>query len=480
MNESAPSRRQVLRATIALGGAAAAITASAGTAFADTAFADTASAGTASATQGNAMVPLDAVADHIAARVRRPRIPRRRFSIADFGATADGVTDNTQAIAAAIAAAWACGGGMVVVPAGTWATGPIHLRSRTELHVSDGATLLFTTDPAAYLPTVFSRWQGIELMNYSPLIYAFGQSDIAITGSGTLDGQASTANWWAWKAQGDADFAVFEATVNAGLPVAQRDGTQYHFRPAFIEPYDCERVLIEGVTVRNSPFWHLHPTLCRDVTVRGVTVNSSGPNTDGCDPECCDGVLIDGVSFNCGDDCIAIKSGRNADGRRVNIPSQDIVIQDCTFANGHGGVTVGSEMTGGVRNVYARDLTMTSTGLQSGHRLKTNSVRGGFIENTNIWRASVTAIGGPLLLIDYNYGEGNAGSFPPIVNGITLSGWTVTSAAQGWNIAGYASDPVGTVTLRDVTIASPLAKANVAVNITTLILDDVVINGVPQ
>jgi polygalacturonase len=425
-------------------------------------------------------VPLDAVAEHIAAGVRRPRIPRRRLSIADFGATPDGVTDNTKAIAAAITAASRAGGGVVVVPAGTWATGPIHLRSRIELHVSDGATLLFATDPAAYLPTVYSRWQGIELMNYSPLVYAFGQSDIAITGSGTLDGQASTANWWAWKAQGDADFAVFEATVNAGLPVAQRDGTQYHFRPSFVEPYRCERVLIEGVTVRNSPFWHLHPTLCRDVTVRGVTVSSSGPNTDGCDPECCDGVLIDGVSFNCGDDCIAIKSGRNADGRRVNIPSQHIVIQGCTFAHGHGGVTVGSEMTGGVRNVYARDLTMTSTGLQSGHRLKTNSVRGGFIENTNVWRASVTAIGGPLLLIDYNYGEGNTGSFPPAVTGIALSDWNVTSATQGWDIAGYATDPVGTVTLRDVTIASPLATANVAVNITSLVLDDVVIDGIPQ
>jgi polygalacturonase len=464
MNEGAPSRRQVLRATIALGGAAAATAALAGTAIAGTARA----------------VPLDAVADHIAARVRRPRIPRRKFSVADFGAVADGVTDNTTAIAATIAAACAAGGGVVVIPPGTWATGPVHLRSRIELRVSDGATLLFATDPAAYRPTVYSRWQGIELMNYSPLIYAFGQSDIAVTGGGVLDGQASTANWWAWKAQGDADFTVFEATVNAGLPVAQRDGTQYHFRPAFIEPYRCERVLIEGVTVRNSPFWHLHPTLCTDVTVHGVTVDSSGPNTDGCDPESCDRVLIAGVSFNCGDDCIAIKSGRNADGRRVNVPSQDIVVQECTFANGHGGVTVGSEMTGGVRNVYARDLTMTSAGLQSGHRLKTNSVRGGFIENTNIWRASVTAIGGPLLLIDFNYGEGNTGSFPPAVSGITLSKWTVTSATQGWDIIGYATDPVGTATLRDVTIASPLAKANVASNVTRLILDDVVIDGVPQ
>jgi polygalacturonase len=477
MNEGVPSRRQILRGTIALGAAAAAFPALAGPARAATGRADI--FGAAGTVPGSDRVPLDAVANHIAAGVRRPRIPQRRLSIADFGAVADGATDNTAAIAATIAAASAAGGGVVVIPAGTWATGPIHLKSRIELHVSDGATVRFSTNPAAYLPTVFSRWQGIELMNYSPLIYAYSSTDIAVTGAGTLDGQASTANWWAWKAQGDADFAVFEPAV-AGLPVEQRDGTKYHFRPAFIEPYRCERVLIEGVTVLNSPFWHLHPTLSKDVTVRGVTVNSNGPNTDGCDPECCDGVLIEDVSFNCGDDCIAIKSGRNADGRRVNVPSQNIVIQHSTFANGHGGVTVGSEMTGGVRNVYARDLTMTSAGLQSGHRLKTNSVRGGFIENTNVWRAAVTAIGGPLLLIDFNYGEGNTGSFPPAVGQITLCGWNVASATQGWDIAGYTTDLVGTVTLRDVTIASALTKANVALNISSLVLDDVVIDGVTQ
>jgi polygalacturonase len=477
MNEGVPSRRQILRGTIALGAAAAAFPALAGPARADTGRADI--FGAAGTVPGSGHVPLDAVANHIAAGVRRPRIPQRRFSIADFGAVADGTTDNTAAIAATIGAASAAGGGVVVIPAGTWATGPIHLKSRIELHVSDGATVRFSTDPAAYLPTVFSRWQGIELMNYSPLIYAFGQTDIAITGAGTLDGQASVANWWAWKAQGDADFAVFEPAV-LNVPVEQRDGTKYHFRPTFIEPYRCERVLIEGVTVLNTPFWHLHPTLSKDVTVRGVTVNSGGPNTDGCDPESCDGVLIEDVSFNCGDDCIAIKSGRNADGRRVNVPSQNIVIQHSTFANGHGGVTVGSEMTGGVRNVYARDLTMTSAGLQSGHRLKTNSVRGGFIENTNVWRATVTAIGGPLLLIDYNYGEGNTGSFPPVVGQITLNSWNVTSATQGWDIAGYTTDLVGTVTLRDVTIASAHALANVALNISSLILEDVVIDGVTQ
>lgn len=422
----------------------------------------------------------DKAADRIVSSIRRPGIPRRDFLVTDYGAVADGTTDNTAAFAAAIGAAAAKGGGRVIVPAGKWATGPIRLLSRIDLHLAYGATLLFSTDPEAYLPAVYSRWQGIELMNYSPLIYAYGEHDISVTGKGVLDGQASAANWWAWKKLGDADFATFEATVNAGLPVEQRDGTKYHFRPAFIEPYDCERVLVEGVTFQNSPFWHLHPTLCHDVTISGVTVASTGPNTDGCDPESCDGVLIDRMSFNVGDDCVAIKSGRNTDGRRVNIPCQNVVIQNSTFANGHGGITVGSEMTGGVREVYARDLTMTSTGLQAGHRLKTNSVRGGFIEGSHVWRVSVSAIGGPLLLIDFTYGEGDTGTHPPTVTDITLSHWTVAAATQGWNIAGYPADPVGTVRLRDIAITGPLTTANVATDISDLRVIDVTIDGVPQ
>ncbi|GAA1957609.1 glycoside hydrolase family 28 protein [Catenulispora subtropica] len=461
-------RRDFMRSTLVVAGAVALT----GT-FGDAA---SASAGDSSSPDHEA----DRAADRIIDRVKLPRIPRRDFPITRFGAVGDGVTDNSAAIAAAVQEVSSRGGGRVVIPAGTWATGPIHLKSRTELHVSAGATLLFSTDPHAYLPTVYSRWQGIELMNYSPLIYAYGEHDIAVTGSGVLDGQASVANWWAWKKLGDADFPVFEATVNAGLPVEQRDGTKYHFRPTFFEPYDCERVLIEGVTLRNSPFWHLHPTLCRDVVVRGVTVDSTGPNTDGCDPESCDGVVIEEVSFDVGDDCIALKSGRNTDGRRLNTPCQNVVIQHCTFANGHGGITIGSEMTGGVRDVYARDLTMTSAGLQSGHRLKTNSVRGGFIENSHVYRVSVSAIGGPLLLIDFNYGEGNTGSYPPVVTDINLSHWTVASATQGWNIAGYPTDPVGTVRLSDITITGPLTTANVATNVSELQLSDVVIDGVPQ
>ncbi|GGJ59318.1 glycoside hydrolase family 28 protein [Streptomyces brasiliensis] len=466
MTHSSPNRRQLLRSAIALGSAAVVPSLLPSSAFAQS--------------QQDADRAADVAADRIIAAIHRPRIPQREIRITDFGAVPDGTTDTTQALANAIQSAHRRGGGRVVVPSGTWATGPIHLLSRVELHLVEGATLLFHTDPAAYLPTVYSRWQGIELMNYSPLIYAYGQHDIALTGNGVLDGQASTDNWYTWGKPGGSDFSALEATANAGIPVPERDGANYHLRPCFVEPYRCERVLVEGVTLRNSPFWNLHPTLCQDVTIRNVTVESTGPNTDGCDPESCDGVLIEGVSFNTGDDCIAVKAGRNTDGRRVNVPCQNLVVQNSTFANGHGGITLGSEMTGGIRNVYGRDLTMSSTGLRAGHRLKTNSVRGGFLENSHVYRVNVQAIGGPLLLIDFNYGEGDTGTYPPTVTDINLSHWSVASASQGWDIQGYADDPVGTVRLSDVTIDGPLSKANTAVNVTDLELDHVVINGVEQ
>lgn len=422
---------------------------------------------------------VDRAADRVLAGIRRPWFPPRFVPVTAFGAVGDGTTDCTTAFRRAIGHVHAMGGGHVVVPAGTFATGAIHLLSNVDLHLERGSTIAFSTDPTAYLPAVYTRWQGIEFMGYSPLIYAFGQHDVAITGEGTLDGRATTANWLAWKPLGDNEFPTLEASATAGVPVPDRAfSTGYHFRPPFVQPYRCDRVLIDGITVVNTPFWHLNPVLCTNVTVSGVTVNSSGPNSDGCDPECCDGVVITGCSFNAGDDCIALKSGRDADGRRVNVPCQHVVIQRSTFANGHGGVTVGSEMTGGVQHVYARDLTMSSPALQSGHRIKTNSVRGGTVSDIHVRRVTAGTIGGPVLLIDYNYGEGNTGTFPPTVTGIDLADWTVQSCTAGWDVAGYSTDPVGTVTLTDVAITTMTGR-NVANYISDLVLRDVTIGGQP-
>jgi polygalacturonase len=423
--------------------------------------------------------PADLAADRIVASVRRPRFPGRVFPVTGFGAAGDGTTDCTKAFAAAIAACHRAGGGHVIVPPGQFFTGAIHLLSNVDLHLEAGSTILFSQDPNAYLPVVFTRWQGIELMNYSPPIYSYGQRNIAITGQGTLNGQADASHWWNWKNLETPDFDLLETMADDNVPVAQRVfGPGHYLPPQMIQPFLTDTVLIQGVTIINSPFWHLNPNLCNNVTVEGVSISSSGPNTDGCDPESCNGVVIDGVTFNTGDDCIAIKSGRDADGRRINVPSQNLVIQNCNFANGHGGITLGSEMTGGVKNVYARDLTMNSANLQAGHRIKTNTLRGGYARNSNVYRITAGTVGGPLLLIQGNY-NGQTGDFPPDITGITLADWTVGTCAGIWSLIGAsAADPVGTITLDDLTITTSTA-ANSAQYVSNLVVKDVTVGGTP-
>jgi polygalacturonase len=241
-------------------------------------------------------------AAEILSRIVPPRFPNRDFVITRYGARAG--RDATTAIRKAIDACSRAGGGRVVVPAGDFTTGAIHLKSHVNLHVQTAATLRFSQDPANY-PLVFSRWEGVELMNYSPLIYAFEAEDVAVTGEGTLDGQADDQHWWPWKGvySGRREDVTTNVVVPApqiadrdqlfkqaedGVAVAQRVyGPGHYLRPSFIEPYRCRNVLIEGVTIRNAPFWVMHPTLSTNVTVRGVKVISHGPNNDGCDPESC-------------------------------------------------------------------------------------------------------------------------------------------------------------------------------------------------
>jgi polygalacturonase len=439
-----------------------------------------ASTASAAGATGRPRTAADRAADRIVASVRRPRFPARYFPVTDFGARGDGTFDCTAAFRAAIRAASRAGGGHVIVPAGTFFSAAIHLLSGVDLHLVKGSTILFSQNPDDYYPLVFTRWQGIELMNYSPFIYSYGQHDIAVTGEGTLNGQADADHWWNWKSLETPGFAQLEAQADAGLPVRQRVyGDGYYLPPQMIQPFASDTVLLEGVTVINSPFWHLNPNLCRNVTVSGLTVSSSGPNTDGCDPESCDGVVVDDVTYDTGDDCMAIKSGRDTDGRRVGMPCQNVVIQNCDFADGHGGITIGSEMSGGVKNVYARDLTMNSANLQSGHRIKSNTLRGGYVENINVYRVTVGTVGGPLLLIQGNY-SGQTGDFPPDLTGITLSDWTVGQCAGVWSIVGAsASDPVGTVTLADITVTTSTA-ANSAQYISDLVVKDVTVGGVEQ
>lgn len=408
-------------------------------------------------------------ADLIIESIIVPEFPDNNFSIMDYGAVADGQTDNTQAIKDAINACVDAGGGKVIIPSGKFLTGPIHLKSNVNLHLEKGAEVLFTKDKKAYLPVVRTSYEGVELMNYSPLIYAYQQKNIAVTGSGTFNGQADNENWWPWcgaerygHKKGDPhqrdsiNLPRLRKMNENATPVEERIfGEGHHLRPTFFEPFDCENVLIQGVTFTNAPFWVMHPIKCNNVTVDGVTVNSHGPNNDGCDPEYSKNVHITNCVFNTGDDCIAIKSGRNDEGRRVNIPSENIVIENCIMKDGHGGVVMGSEISAGVRNVYVRNCKMDSPNLDRAIRIKTNTLRGGFVENVFVKNIEVGQVKEAFLKINTYYAiyDNQEGEHIPTIKNIHIEDVTVENGGKyGILIQGREESPVQNVTFKNVTI----------------------------
>lgn len=389
------------------------------------------------------------------ARIKAPSFPDRDFVITAYGAK-PGV-DNTDAIHAAITACNQAGGGRVVVPAGEWLTGAIHLKSQVNLHVAEGATLRWTFDLTKY-PVVFTRWEGVECMNYSPFIYAFDQENIAITGQGTLDGGADWDTWWDWNKKSDQEKkqkADRDELIRMGennVPVAQRVFGPGHFlRPSFIQPYKCRNILIEGVKIIRSPMWEITPVLSRNITVRGVSIDSHGPNNDGCDPESCTDVLIEDTLFDTGDDCIAIKSGRNNDGRRVNVPTENVVIRNCIMKDGHGGVVLGSECTGGIRNVFVENCVMDSPDLDRALRFKNNAVRGGILENVYMRNVKIGRVGEAVLTIDLLYEEGAKGDFKPIVRNVELDNVTSTDSPRVLFIRGFDGAVIDDIRIRNST-----------------------------
>ncbi|MBL9214742.1 MAG: glycoside hydrolase family 88 protein [Opitutaceae bacterium] len=393
----------------------------------------------------------------VLARIRAPVFPDRDFDITRHGARPG--ADATAAIQAAIDACAQAGGGRVVVPAGEWPTAALRLRSNVNLHVSAGATLRWVFAPERY-PLVYTRWEGVECMNYSAFLYAADEENIAITGRGTLDGGADWDTWWSWndtrgpvrrqKAARDRLFALGEQ----GVPVAERVfGEGSFLRPNFIQLYRCRNILIEDVTLLRSPMWEIHPVLSRNLTVRGVRIDSHGPNNDGLDPESSQDILVENCVFDTGDDCIAIKSGRNADGRRVNVPSENIVIRDCVMKAGHGGVVLGSECSGGIRNVFVERCAMDSPDLDRALRFKSNAVRGGVLENVFLRHVRIGRVGEAVLTIDLLYEEGAQGAFPPVVRNVQLDQVTSSASPRVLFIRGFPGAVVENIRISDSTFA---------------------------
>lgn len=395
-------------------------------------------------------------AAQILARVAAPTFADRVLDITDFGAVGDGTTDCTAAIAAAIEACSSAGGGRVLVPAGRYHTGAVHLLDDVDLHLAEGAVLAFSQDPDDYLPPVRTRYEGMDCYNYSPLLYANGRRNVALTGRGVVDGGADEEHWWRWvKApaphEGPAKQRLLAAAA-AGVPAHERIfGDGHHLRPNLLQLVDCQNVLVSGLTFRRSPMWTVHPLRCTNVTVRGITVDSHGPNNDGCNPESCRDVLIEDSTFDTGDDCIAIKSGKGPDGWHPDQATIGVVVRDCRMRAGHGGVTVGSEASGGVADVVAYRCQMSSPDLQRALRIKTNAERGGYVRDLLFADIEVGQVRKAVLEIALDYERVTQGAHPPQVADIELQRVRASSAGRGLRLIGLPAAPIQRLRLQDCT-----------------------------
>ena len=407
--------------------------------------------------------------------IRTPKFADKAYVITKYGAKTDNTAaKNQKAIQKAIDLCSKKGGGRVVVPAGQkFLTGAIELKSGVNLEVQENAVLEFVFEPALY-PIVETSWEGLECFNLSPCVYAFKAKDIAITGKGTIDGGGSNDTWWPWN--GNKRFGWKEGQTSQrnmgrprllqagedGIPMYDEKGKRSpervfaekdRLRPQLVSFNKCEGILLEDVTLLRSPFWVIHPLHSTDITVRRVKMINDGPNGDGCDPECCDRVLIEDCYFDTGDDCIAIKSGRNRDGRERNMPSKNIIIRNCEMKNGHGGVVVGSEISGGCQNVYAHDCVMDSPELERVLRIKTNSCRGGVIENINMRNIKVGVCKEAVLKIntDYEPKEICCRGYYPTVRNVLMENVTCQKSQYGVMIVGYEADSLS-YTVNHITV----------------------------
>lgn len=388
--------------------------------------------------------------------IQLPKIAERQFLITSFGAkTTATAAQNQKAINRVISLVSKKGGGKVIIPKGTWNTGAIELKSHVNLVLEEGATLHFAFEPKLY-PLVRTSWEGLACWNYSPCIYAYKATDIAITGKGTIDGGGNNDTFWQWN--GSPRFGYKEGVTKEsqklgsrskllkmaedGVPFDERKfGMGYGLRPQLVNMVHCERILIKDVKMINSPFWVIHPLLSKNITVDGVYVWNEGPNGDGCDPEACENVLIQNCVFHTGDDCIAIKSGRNNDGRLWNQPSKNIIIRNCKMEDGHGGVVIGSEISGGCENVYAENCVMDSPHLERILRIKTNNCRGGQVQNINMRNVVVGQCKEAVVKInlDYERKEICYRGFEPIVNNVNVENVTCQKSDYGVLIIGRDS-----------------------------------------
>lgn len=410
-------------------------------------------------------------ASEIVQAVQRPVIPERDYNITDFGAKRG--RDARPAIMQAIETAHADGGGRVIIPEGRWLSeGPIHLKSRINLHISEGAVLLFGEDAEDYLPAVFTRWEGTEMYGYSPLIYAHQVEDVAVTGKGTFDGNADS-EFHPWYDKQRPDMDALRAMGAEGSPVEQRQfGEGHYLRPSMLQIVDAKRVLLEGYTIKNSPFWINHLVYTDHAIVRGLTVDSMFPNNDGIDVDSSRYVVVENNTFRTGDDSVVVKSGRDYDGRRIGKPSEYVVVRNNDMG-GEDGIALGSEMSGGIRHVYFTDNVLRSG--KAAIRFKANLDRGGIAEHIRVRNMTIESFD-QLFWFQLNYPGELGGNYPTVYRDLVFENITVESTGSVLEVYAPEGYPLQDVTLRNITVKKA-ENLFVLDNVQNLVFDNVRING---
>ena len=418
-----------------------------------------------------------------------PKFPKKTYNLLDYA------TDVTSfSIQKLIDLCNSQGGGVVVIPRGTYDNiGKIELKSNVRLHFEDSTKINFSKNKNDFLPMVLTSWEGNDVYNFSSFIHAESQNNIAITGKVVLNGNGSKNNWWNWK---DKSLPVPMRAENHpnirpkllkqnrdNIPVDQRKyGIDSKLRAYFMTLRNCKNIYIKGLTLINSPMWNIHPLMSENIIIDSVTIISpnNSPNTDGINPESSKNILIQNSVISVGDDCITIKSGRNNDGRRRNMPSENIYIKNCTLANGHGGIVIGSELSGGVKNVIVEDCKMNSPNLLRALRIKSNEYRGAYVQNIAMRNVQIDTIGGPIVGINMDYKsydtEKTKDRFYTSCDGILVENINCNFANQGWLINGSETLPVKNIKFKNWRVAS-VKYAIHHKNVKSLILEDVSIES---
>jgi hypothetical protein len=413
-----------------------------------------------------------------------PEFPDAVFNIVEYGAKPEDKAANITAFRKAVQACHDAGGGRVLVPVGKWLTGPIHLKSNVELHVAEGATILFSDDFDDYLPPVFVRYEGIECYNYSPLIYAYEQENVAVTGRGILDGNGQA--WWDYMRQRRAwphHVKVLYDWVLKEVPVEKRvtatSERHLFLRPSFIEFNSCRNVLIEDINMVSGPMWNIHPAYCENVIIRGVSVVNRGPHNDGVTPDSCKNVLIENVYLATADDTFCLKAGLNEDAWRVGKSTENVIIRNCYTkrCKASGGITIGSEMSGGVRNVFAHDCQFDD--LMIGVWIKSKRGRGGVVENIWVQDIEIGSIGRNAIWLSMFYPWSTlqpAGDRPGVFRNIFWKDIHVGQTNRSIDVVGLEELPMENVVLENITIEQARTGARI-VDTKNITLKNIVIGS---